>query len=113
MEILEDQELETWMKTDAFSMKSCFFDATSVKFLIHSLMKKIKTVGAEKEEFDYRDVSIVVARFGNFGLSGLWRKAQSHQFFDGSTPVFLQISGLRDLDEIIEPGMSGEKTFQH
>ena len=67
LEFLDDEELYTWIKTNAFLCKS---NSTSVKFSIQALVEEIKPVVAEKKEFGYRDISITTAVFGNFGLSG-------------------------------------------
>ena len=49
-----------------------------MKFFIQDLMEEIKPVVTEKKEFYHRDVSKVISLVGNFGLSGLWCKAQNH-----------------------------------
>ena len=49
-------------------------------FLIGIICEKIKTLVAEKNDFDYRDTSNLMATFWFIGLSGLWCKAQDNQF---------------------------------
>ena len=55
-----------------------------------------------------REVAIVKAVFGNFGQSGLWRKAQNHQF---SNELFWMLYNVSfwDLNEWIELCTFGEK----
>ena len=72
-------------------------------------MEEFNPVVTEKNKCDFRDFSILVAFFGNLGPSGLWRKAQIH-FFDGVLWHIQQVSGC-DLHEIIEPFISGEKSY--
>ena len=53
LEIMNDQELETWMKTKNFPIKS---SSTSVKFMIRALPEEIKPVVVEKKDFQYREL---------------------------------------------------------
>ena len=98
------QEFDTWMKTRSSSTKT---SSTGEKFLIQDLMEEIKPAIAEKKEFDSADLSKMSAIFRNFGLSGLWRKAENHHFFIG---VFLLLDKVFDwdLDGIIDPCIFGE-----
>ena len=67
LEILDDQKLDTWMKMNGSLIKS----STIVEFSFQHLMEEIKPMVAEKKEFEFRDVSIMIALFRKFGLSGL------------------------------------------
>ena len=66
LEIMDDQELDTWMETNGFLVITSF---TSVRFLIQAQMEEIKSVLDEKV-FKYRDVTIMIALFENFGQPG-------------------------------------------
>ena len=46
VEILDDQELDTWMKTNGFLINTC---STSIEFFDQDLMEKIQPVFAEKK----------------------------------------------------------------
>ena len=66
------------------SKQMVFFSNPSLKvrsFRLGPCWKKIKPVVAKKSESEYGD--ILIALFGIFEkLSGLWRKAQNHRFFN-------------------------------
>ena len=56
-----------YIKINGFSVDSC---STSVHFLIDILMEKIKPVGTEKCEIEYREESMLVALFGDLDYEG-------------------------------------------
>ena len=57
-EILNDQELVTLMKTIDFLLKSYF---ENVMFSMQALLKETTPIVAEKKEFEYRNLSILMA----------------------------------------------------
>ena len=61
------------------------------------------------EKFEYRDVSLMIALFRNFGLTELWLKAQNHRFFDGVLLYRYKFSES-DLKERIEHCILGEES---
>ena len=43
-------------------------------------MDEIESAVSEEKEIEWRYVSLMIAFFGNFGRSGLWRKPENQQF---------------------------------
>ena len=90
LETSDDLETDSRMKTNAFFK---FFSC--IKFSIEILMEEIKQIFAERSEFEYRDRSVMIALFGNFGVSRTQREEQNHQFFKRTNPVQVEIFRLK------------------
>ena len=71
LEIVVDQPLDTWMKSNGFPIN---MSSRSVNFVIQTPMDEIRPLVVEKKQFDPRVASMVprsIAFFGNLGLSKL------------------------------------------
>ena len=75
---LGKSKFEARLKINGFSNESTF---SGVKLSIEFLSDELKPVIGEKNQFELRDISVLLAFLEVFGLWGLWRKTQNHHFF--------------------------------
>ena len=68
MEISDNRDFDARININGFPTKS---SSTGVRLSIETLIDEIKTIVAEKSQFEQRDILIRMALFRNFEIRGL------------------------------------------